>query len=331
MIKAIAPYFGGKRTLAAEIVNQMTGGKRIKMGVIPFAGSMAVPFELAGKAGSILATDLHEDVINVCRVLVDVDLGERVIGWLRRTMMARPAFDQLMSRRGDPWALDDTRDPDEADAIRAYVWLATEWMGNNGYSGTDSQPAFQPRYNTNGGDGATRLKNWVDGLLVGDPIPKRGEAISGHYVALIDTLRCITYEREDFRETLKKVDDAEGVAVYADPPYLRSTRARGQYAHDWEDAGMVAKRLPGFDLSDSHDELAASLAKFSKARIVVSYYDDPRLEELYRGWSRIVLPTTKATSETRETADEVLLINGEPTELLDSTKNRKGGVHVQAA
>ena len=64
-IKAIAPWFGGKRTMAPDIVAQL--GKHTQY-FEPFCGSMAVLF---GKPRSMHETvnDLHGDLINLALVL----------------------------------------------------------------------------------------------------------------------------------------------------------------------------------------------------------------------------------------------------------------------
>ena len=106
----------------------------------------------------------------------------------------------------------------------------------------------------------------------------------------------------DGMDIIANVPDVRGVALYLDPPYL----VKGsEYKHDFS--------------SDDHGKLAALLQRFKTARVVVSYYEHPRLAELYPGWTRVSLMTRKALvcQSARDMdgvdapAPEVLLINGQ--------------------
>lgn len=63
-IKAIAPWFGGKRNLAPDIVKAL--GKHTAYWE-PFCGSMAVLLAKPESASETVC-DLHEDVTNLARV-----------------------------------------------------------------------------------------------------------------------------------------------------------------------------------------------------------------------------------------------------------------------
>jgi DNA adenine methylase len=87
--------------------------------------------------------------------------------------------------------------------------------------------------------------------------------------------------------------------IYADPPYLKKV---AKYKHDFAEP--------------DHKRLADVLRRFKKTRVVVSYYDHPRLAELYPGWRLRHIVATKSLvnsgmrDETGATkAAEVLLIN----------------------
>ena len=101
-------------------------------------------------------------------------------------------------------------------------------------------------------------------------------------------------------ELLERIEDATGTAIYADPPYLVKGAA---YVHDFD--GIA------------HHHLATALRRFTKTRVVVSYYDHPKLAALYPGWQKKLIYTTKAMSSAQmrdksgtNVAPEVLLING---------------------
>lgn len=92
--------------------------------------------------------------------------------------------------------------------------------------------------------------------------------------------------------------------LYLDPPYVGSET---YYAVD---------DTPPFTMDD-HLKLAALLNK-TPAKVALSYYDDPLLEELYPSsrWRRLAWQTTKELSRMNkklQVAHEVLLMNYDPS------------------
>ena len=85
---SLAPWFGGKRTLAPQIVAAM-GDHKVYWEL--FSGSMAV---LMGKPTVKMETvnDLHGDLINLARVVQDPLSAEDIYGRLQRTLFAEPLF-----------------------------------------------------------------------------------------------------------------------------------------------------------------------------------------------------------------------------------------------
>lgn len=167
---------------------------------------------------------------------------------------------------------------------RAYCFFVESWMGRNGVAGTRaSNTAFCVRYTSNGGDPATRFGSAVES------IESWHERLKG----------CVILE-EDGIGVCERIEDKAGTVIYADPPYL----VKGaKYRHDFADA--------------DHQRLADALARFKKTRVVVSYYDHPRLAELYRGWTVRHIDANKAMvnqgmrdSGGAVKAPEVLIING---------------------
>ncbi len=124
----------------------------------------------------------------------------------------------------------------------------------------------------------------------------------------------MTILRRDGLEMLERIQDADGVAIYADPPYLMHTRGTG-----------ASNGMPGggsrylFDFSGrEHERLAEILGRFRKARVVVSYYADPQLAELYppSRWTHRSVEAVKnlhvqnRRGSAKCVAPEVLLLNG---------------------
>jgi site-specific DNA-adenine methylase len=102
---------------------------------------------------------------------------------------------------------------------------------------------------------------------------------------------------------LPKIEDDSGVSIYVDPPYLPGTVAgNSKYLHEFK--------------PDAHELLAKELSRFRKARVVVSYYADPLLKELYPKWTSLDcsrhkhLHVQNKRGMGRKEAPEVLLING---------------------
>jgi DNA adenine methylase len=87
-VKAIAPWFGGKRNMAQEIVAAI--GPHVTYWE-PFCGSMAVLF---AKPACRMETvnDLHGDLINLARVIQNEKLGPAFYRRLRRVWMHETTF-----------------------------------------------------------------------------------------------------------------------------------------------------------------------------------------------------------------------------------------------
>jgi DNA adenine methylase len=279
-VTAIAPWFGSKRTLAPVIVAELGPHHTY---FEPFCGSMAVLLSKP-KVRMEAVNDLHGDLVNLARVIQHPVLGAMLYRRCRRTLMCEQTFREAAERwkaRGIPPAAD------EPDLERACDFFYTSWVGRNGVVGTQSfNQGFAARYTPGGGHGGTRWQSAVSSIP-----------------AWRERLRDVTVLNRDGFELIEKISDEDGVAVYCDPPYI----VKGaEYVHD-------------FDAGD-HDRLALLLSRFVRARIVVSYYDHPRLAELYpvsKGWTVVEKPVTKAMvcgngrGGGAVVAPEVLLINGE--------------------
>lgn len=246
----------------------------------PFCGSMAV---LLAKdpVSTEVANDLHGDLVNLARVIRDVGMSCQLYWKLRRTPPVEAFFleSRAIIRGADPIK-------DVADVERAYHYFLSSWLGMNGLAGTrPSSNGFSRRFTTGGGDSGVRFIGAVES------VPWWHERMRGVQVWQMDGITLC-----------EKVEDREGTVVYADPPYLNE-------GHEY---------LHGFTPAD-HERLAAALCAKTKTRVLVSYYDDPRLDTLYPGWTKILMPTTKGmTGEKAKRkpgavkSPEVLLLNFDP-------------------
>lgn len=275
-IKAIAPWFGGKRNLAPVIVD-LIGRHRVYWE--PFCGSMAV---LMAKPPCVMETvnDLHDDLVNLARIIQDPELGPKLYRRLRRTLMSEVLFKEAADRYKSEglcfW--------ERPDIERAYDYFLCSWLGRNGVAGTSSyKMSFCARYTANGGHAAKRWASVISSI----PAWRR-------------RLANVTIMHRDAFEILERIEDRKGTAIYVDPPYL----VKGaKYVHDFADA--------------DHIRLAELLGRFKETKVIVSYYDHELLAEMYPGWSRkeIVVSKAMANQGSRGSknvkAKEVLLVNAE--------------------
>lgn len=290
-ITSIAPWFGGKRTLAPKIVAQLGDHSAYWE---PFCGSIAV---LLAKppSGHETVNDLHGDLINLAMVIANPHgYAEKLYERLQKTLYTQTLFDTakayfqcglegLCSVPGDPAHIAHSH------VERAYWYFIVSWMGRNGVSGS-ARVNYQMavRWTPGGGGSGQRFRAAVDSIP-----------------AWHERLRNVCILRRDAFELLGKIEDVAGVAIYVDPPYFKETRGNGggaRYEHDFKDA--------------DHARLAGLLARFKHARVIVSYYDDARLDELYAGWTNLDCSRNKnlhlqnRRGAEKSVAPERLLING---------------------
>lgn len=246
-IGTIAPWFGGKRTLATEIIT-LLGPHRVYWEL--FCGGMAV--FLAKKPCQMeTLCDMHGDLINLAYVLADEDLAFKLYKRVERALYHEQIFLDCRQRWLSTPENEANRSP---DVDRAYDYFVVSWCGLNGVSGTKrGNYGFALRWCASGGQGAGRWQS------VKDSMPAWHRRLAQAVII-----------RRDAFEVLDKIKDEAGTAIYLDPPYFDKS----------------SKYLYEFGPAD-HERLARLAGKFRKARVVVSYYDHPKLQELYPGWARV--------------------------------------------
>jgi DNA adenine methylase len=278
-VKGIYPGFGSKRGMAALISHQL-GPHRAYWE--PFCGSMAV---LLAKpvCTSETVCDLHGDLINLAQVIQDKKLGPALYRWLRRTLVSEELYDLSAIRMRDYRNGDNGKMNGTLSLDRAYHFFVGSWLGRNGLQGTTKVGhSFTRRFTMNGGHSGTRFAAAVDSI----PAWRR-------------RMREVTIlEPTCGLEICEKIDDANGISIYCDPPYL----AKGaEYLHDFK--------------PEDHLRLAKALNRFKRTRVVVSYYAHPMLEKLYPLWTVIDCKRSGALSnqgsrgKKSSVSPEVLLIN----------------------
>jgi DNA adenine methylase len=293
-LTALAPWFGGKRTLAPEIVRQL-GQHQYYFEAC--AGSMAVLLAKP-KSEHETAIDLHGALTNLAWCIQDDAKSAKLFNRLQRVLYNDDVY--AASRK---WLIDMEASDQfgvSTDPLDwAFHYFLASWMGRNGVAGT-ARINYQiaTRWTKGGGSGPLRFRNAVESIP-----------------AWCNRLRYVHILCRNILDVLPSIEDADGVAIYADPPYLPETVAsNSKYLCDFG---------PG-----EHERLASELGRFRFARVVVSYYDHPRLAELYparcadgrRGWTKIDcsrhkhLYTQNKRGSKKYEAPEVLLVNGEPFE-----------------
>lgn len=301
-VKALAPWFGGKRTMAPDIVQQL--GKHSQY-FEPFCGSAAVLFAKP-QCQKETVNDLHGDLVNLARVVADPEWGDRLYSRLARTPFCEALLNEAKTRLGDESEISLLAHHEKSLTVpgleRAYWYFLASWMGRNGTAGTarlDYQIAV--RWTKNGGSPTVRWRNAVESMP------------SWHARLQNVVILC----RNAF-SILDRFEDHAATAIYVDPPYAAETRAKGAIKN-----GCGGKYLYEFNHEsslleqDDHARLAEILRGYQNARIVVSYYDSPRIRELYDGWTFIDkmrqkhLHSQNGRGARPKKAPELLIVNGE--------------------
>jgi DNA adenine methylase len=266
---AILPWYGAKRALAAEIVQELGVHNRYWE---PFCGSMAVLFAKPPSQFECV-NDLHGDLINLARVIQDERLGPQLYRRLRRTWVSEELHAECCAALANG----------ESDPLhRAFCFFVQSWMGLNGMVGKRrADTSFSITYDARAHSPGKRWCTAVDSI----PAWRR-------------RMRSVIISQRDAFELLTRIQDASGVAIYCDPPYLVK---HVSYAHDFT--------------REDHERLAAILQRFRKARVVVSYYAHPELYRLYPGWTMRRFNIAQNLSHSNRKRDctraqEVLLLNG---------------------
>ena len=275
-VSALAPWFGAKRNMAQIIIAEL--GPHAAYWE-PFCGSMAI-FLAKESASFETVNDLHADLINLARCLRDRLHGPALYRRLRRALACHADFIECREKcRSYP-----TEPIEVADPEWAYNYFLTSWQGMNGMAGTMRYNlGFARRLTKNGGHAGKRFSSVVESI----PAFRR-------------RLRNVTILSCDGIKLCEEIEDADGVVVYVDPPYI----VKGaQYVHDFT--------------GQDHVCLAKVLGRFKRTRVVVSYYADPQLQSLYRSWTFVDCARTKSLvsqgrrgKENDTVAPEVLIING---------------------
>jgi DNA adenine methylase len=256
-VKPPFPYFGGKTAIAGRIAALLPPHEHY---VEPFAGSLAV---LLAKPPSRAETvnDLDGDLMNFWRVL-----RERPAELERACMLtphSRAEFEQA-------WRPADT----ELEAARRTWVRITQGRGLSTADNGGWRHFQKP-------DGRRRVHAMCHPELIG---------------LTAERIADVTLECRPALEVIGAYGRHEGVLIYADPPYLGSTRnGSGRYGSEMAGDG-------------DHRDLAIALRE-SRSAVVLSGYHSPLHDDLYRDWHRREIPALARNGTGDRTRVEVLWSN----------------------
>lgn len=280
-IRAMSGWYGGKRTLAPTIAEELGEHNCFWEGMV--GGCAILPAKK--KASHETLNDLHGDMVNLLRVAADDELAPKLFERCLRTVCS----DAILADCDEVICRGDYKGPIDVD--RAFAFYVVSWMGRNGEMGLKKNERGRQvavRWSGNGGSAGMRFKHAVDSLP-----------------AWFERLRGVMVVQRDVMDLLEDIRDEKGTAIYLDPPYLKKS---DHYLYDFEnnDGGL---------LQDDHARMAELAGRFKKARVVISYYQHPRLKDLYPDGKWTIIDCSRAkhmsnVSAGSGVAPEVLIVNG---------------------
>lgn len=260
-MNALLNYPGAKWGMAKMITALMPPHRSY---LEPFFGSGAVLFN---KAPSAIETvnDIDGDIVNFFKVLRQQpdDLARLV----ELTPYARDVFDDAHANRGGD------------DLDRAYRFAIRSKMGH----GFKAYQKTGFKLDVAGRESAYALRYWnqMPQLLI--TLSERLKAVQIENRPALDLIRRFNYDN---------------VLIYADPPYLLSTRGGKQYRHEMTE--------------QDHVELLAALLQH-KGPVILSGYPSQLYDHELKLWNKI---TRKAYNQNADQRTEVIWCNFEIPELL---------------
>lgn len=271
--RPVMRYHGGKFRLAPWIIAQFP---KHAVYVEPFGGAASILL-LKQRVAAECYNDLDGNVVNLFRILREPYLAAE----LQRRVALTPFAREELELAYEPAV--DNMDAAHKLILRSFLARGSDSATRqcrSGFSTLLSEERALP---------AAAFASWPEA------IPTFTERLRGVVIENCPAIDIIN--RFDTPSTL----------IYADPPYLHSTRSslkgRSAKSHGYK-----------HEMTDvDHAELAAVLRK-AKGMVAISGYPSDLYNDLYAGWSR---RTTKAIAELGTARTEVLWLNPAAQAALD--------------
>ncbi len=257
-MRTLLRYPGSKQRIAPWIIDQMPKHHSY---LEPYFGGGAILFN---KEPSRIETvnDLDDDVINFFRVIQDPGARDELIHWVVLTPYARAEYDEAFPENMC-----------ELDPVeRAKNFLIRSGMGF-GFRMNEKTGWKRDIYAR---EAAYAVRYWND-------LPEIITNVSHR-------LKMVQIEHRPAIEIIKSFNH-NNVLIYADPPYVMSTRCRKQYTHEMTD--------------QDHVELLETLLLHT-GPVILSGYDSDLYNNYLSGWRKI---STPARAEKSRPRTEVLWMN----------------------
>lgn len=237
-------WHGGKWLLAPWIIEHFPPHRCY---VEPYGGAASVLIRKPRSYAEVY-NDLDDDVVNLFRVIRDVELGRALHCAVLHTPFARTEFDQAYLPTDDP-----------VERARRLIIRSFMGFGSDGHNGA-RPTGFRANSSRSGTTPAHDWSNYDEALEL-----------------IIWRVRGIVIEHRPAIDVMRQ-QDSPTTLHYVDPPYVHSTRSkahnstRKNYRHEMGDA--------------DHGQLLDFLRTVA-GMVVISGYPHPLYESALSGWQRV--------------------------------------------
>lgn len=317
-VTSIAPWVGSNAQMVKQIIHQI-GPHRAYWEVFLGGGSVLLAKEPCQKE---TVNDVHPELMNLIAVLASKryeELENRLAGTMFSERIFLDAI-SFLSQHFKPEAIATSVEVEDHHLDWAWASFVKWWMGKGGTAGGPREGETSIRYDSRGGS-----------------MPSRFRSACKSVRWLHERLERVGSYRMDTFDLLPRIEDREGTVIYADPTfigkddlYTYSLKSGcpcgcGDTVINPDNSGSLL--LPSMELrkGDDHTRLAGLLRRFQKTRVVLRYYEHPRLNELYKDWAIVDCTRTKQIAHAykvserqnggehrRIEAPDILLINQLP-------------------
>ncbi|WP_227394214.1 DNA adenine methylase [Jeotgalibacillus aurantiacus] len=200
-MKRILNYPGSKWSMANWIIDHMPDHE---VYLEPFFGSGAVFFNKQPVKIETI-NDLDSRIVNLFKVIRDHP--EELARLISYTPLSREEYKGSYETNPDP--LEDAR-----------RFLVRCWMAI--------------------GAKTSDITGWRSSISPNSPNnAKQWSSLPGNIMTITDRLKDAQIENQDALDLIQRYN-RENVLIYADPPYVRSTRTNRHYAHEMDESGHAA-------------------------------------------------------------------------------------------